>query len=49
VNANGLKAKTNSLLTDLKTEFDDIYYHLFSRNGFEDIPEEENVELVSFE
>ena len=46
---NGLKAKTTPLLTDLKTEFEDIHYHLFSRNGFENIPEEENVEFVSFE
>jgi AAA+ ATPase superfamily predicted ATPase len=44
-----LKAKTNSLLTDLKSEFDDIQYHLFSKNGFDNIPEEENVEFVSFE
>lgn len=44
-----LKSKTNILLADLKTQFDDIHYHLFSKNGFNAIQQEENVELVSFE
>jgi AAA+ ATPase superfamily predicted ATPase len=46
---NKLKLKTDALLKDLKTEFKEIHYHLFSKSGFENFNKEKNVELVSFE